>query len=287
MTKGKDIAPDYSSGVRRMTPVIVTGWVLLTAVYAFLVYSFRQSETFLGFPKPADEFCVDKPEGECYRIDLFAFQVASGIALTTCGVLGFVAWHVNKRVFTILPPTAEGRLFGYLPEAELLAAINFMFQFWDFCISLAIPEHATVLMLSHHLMASTVSWCSIRYQYLHYYGIFFLGLTEVSSFFLAFVDLARFFPPVPGTLFQKWIDLVCGPCFVACFIYYRVILWWPESYRLYKDVQAVVKSGKAEQLRPGATWVLYLFLALNLPLGLLQLYWLTVIFEEAKKSLAT
>lgn len=282
-----EVVAEIPSGVKRMAPLILAGWTILTAIYVTLLAYFRDSSSILFLPSPADEFCADVSKNElCNRVDLFTFQVASGIALTTCGIIGFVIWHVTKRVHTQLPSTPEGRLFGYLPESELLAAINFTFQSWDFFVSLTIPEHATAIMLAHHIMAATVSWCSIRYTYLHYYGVFFLGLTEVSSIFLIYVDLAKYFPPVPGTFYQQWVEYFTAPLFVICFLYYRVVLWWPESLRLFNDVRSVVASGRAQQLRPGATWVLYLFLALNLPLGLLQLYWVTVIFEEARKALA-
>jgi len=288
---GDVIAPDVSSGPRRMAPLILTGWISLTASYLSLLYAFRNSKSILGvLPPPGDEHCVeflekDGDKSECVRADLFSFQVASGVALTSCAVIGIMAWHVTKRAHVALPRTPEGRLFGYLPEAELLAALNFTFQSWDFAVSLTIPEHATPIMLGHHLMAAMVSWCSVRYQYLHYYGIFFLGITEVSSIFLVFVDLARYFPPVPGSAFDTSVGLFFAPLFAATFLYYRVVLWWPESYRLWSDVRHVVRIGRAGQLRPGASWVLYLFLALNLPLGLMQLYWSSMILAEVKKTL--
>ena len=272
-----------------MAPIIFCGWTLLSIIYFTVRQLLKDSATILFLGPPAAEFCQDtKDQVLCNRTDLFSFQISSGIALTACAILGFITWHVNKRSHTALPNTPAGRLYGYLPEAELLAALNFTFQSWDFAISLLIPEHATAIMLSHHLMAATVSWCSIQYQCLHYYGIFFLGLTEVSSIFLVFVDLSKYFPPISNSFFDKFIGLFCAPLFAVTFIYYRVILWWPESYRLFCDVKAVVASGQAQKLRPGspaASWVLYLFLACNFPLGLLQLYWVTLIVAEIQKIL--
>jgi len=288
-SKGKEASYEYyyRHGVSRRSYIIIAfGWVLLTVVYFSILYFFRESETILGL-KPAAEFCELSSDTPCNRTDLFAFQVAAGIGLTISAIIGLYSWHISRRAHTILPSTPQGRLFGYLPEAEDLAAISFCFQTWDFFISLIIPEHATYLMLGHHIMAATVSFCSIQYQYLHYYGIFFLGITEVSSIFLVYVHLAKYFPPVPDTLFDKWVAIVCGPMFFLSFLYYRVFVWWPESWRLFRDVKAVVSSGQAQKFRPGSTWVLYLFLALNLPLGLIQLYWTTIIFEEAHKVVSS
>jgi hypothetical protein len=142
-------------------------------------------------------------------------------------------------------------------------------------------------MLAHHLAASTVSFCSLRFTVLHYYGIFFLGLSEVSSIFLVFVDLARFIPPPEGSVLDKFVAFVAGPIFAICFVFYRAFLWWPVSIQLFKDVYHVmVKTKQASELRPGSSWVLIVFLFLNLPLGLLQIYWITIIAEEAGKILS-
>ncbi len=152
----------YQSGVDRMLPSIVTGLVSLTSIYFALVRKFRDTNTLL--PPVAAKFCTDPNQNPCSRPDLFAFQMGSGLAILMCGLRGFIGWHVTRRVHTQLPQTPEGRVFGYLPESERLAALNFTFQFWDFWISLLIPEHATAIMLSHHLMAATVSWLALSYQ---------------------------------------------------------------------------------------------------------------------------
>jgi hypothetical protein len=156
-----EIASPIPSGVPRMTPYIISGLCILTAVYSTLLFTFRNSASILGLPEAAAELCQGV-DGVCSRSDLFAFQMTALLAIVFCGVTGFMGWHMNRRPHTAVPATPEGRLFGYLPEAEMLAAVNFTFQFWDFCISLFIPENRTVVMMSHHIMAATVSWCSIR-----------------------------------------------------------------------------------------------------------------------------
>jgi len=272
------------SGVSRMLPLMVSGFAALTTVYAVLYYRVFPT-TMDWLPPPSIDYCTLNER--CVRSDLFAFQMASGLAIVTCAAMGIRSWHLDHGGRKQTQTTATGRLFGYIPEAELLAAVNFTFQFWDFWISLIIPEHRTPLMLAHHLAACVVSWCSIRYRVLHYYGLFFLGISEVSSVFLVFVDLARYFPPIPGTIYDRLIHLLAGPGFVITFVVYRFYYWWPISYQLFQDVYTVtVKTDLAQKLRPGHSWVLYVFLCLNLPLGLLQVYWLTLILGEVQKLLS-
>lgn len=273
-------------GLARMAPIIVMGWIILTAIYGALYYYFQDAVTIFGLT-PAEQFCIHSlSTTHCSRPDLMAFQFSSGLAILICSSLGFHSWVISRRVHTLLPSTPQGRLFGYLPEAELLAAVNFTFQSWDFVISLTIPEHATAIMLTHHVLASLVSILSVTDQYLQYYGIFFLGLTELSSIFLVFVDLSRFFPPrQTGSVYDAFIGMFAGPLFVVCFIYYRVIRWWPVSRQLFSDARHVLSSGQAQKLRPGKDWILYVYLGANLPLGILQLYWMTEIFSEVQKVL--
>jgi len=120
-------------------------------------------------------------------------------------------------------------------------------------------------------------------QYFHYYGIYYLGCSELSTIPLLFIDVAGFFPPVPGTSFDFIVNGICGPLFAVIFTIYRVILWWLVGYRMFGDIFAVMKNGSAQKLRPGRNHVLYVMMALNLLLGLLQLYWFQVILEEAAK----
>ena len=272
------------NGVRRMRLPIAGGLIFLTLAYFAAVQLLRDSGTYL---KPADEFCEksasDKAHQPCSRPDLAAFQISSGFAIFYVGWLGFKTWYISKTVHRNLPGTPEGRLFGWLHESERIAAANFTFQVWDFIISLLIPEHCTAIFLTHHLMAAVVSWFSLHYQVLHYYGIYFLGLTETSSIFLVLIDLARYFPSESGTVFAH-IVAICQPAFLISFFWYRVAMWWFISWRLWSDVLTVTGNGRAEALRPGKTFVLkYVYLPFNILLGLLQLHWFRFIMDETKK----
>lgn len=129
-----------------------------------------------------------------------------------------------------------------------------------------------------------VSLSGLVFSYLHYYAVFFLGLSEVSSIFLVFVDLSRYFPPERNSWYDTVIQKLLAPLFVVSFVVYRVILWWPISLQLFRDCGRVWK--KTQDLQPpGKRWVLVLFLGCNLPLGILQLYWLSIILEEVTKVL--
>ena len=176
-----------------------------------------------------------------------------------------------------------GRLYAHNEVAQWITVINLAYQIWDFAVSLTIPEYCTMIMMSHHAAAGIVAWSGIYNDMLSYYALFFMGISEVSSIWLVSLDIAKYFVLPPGSLWQLFFQHVTGPLFMGTFIFYRIILWWPCSFQLLRDVQEVVSTGKAVEARgAGRVWILYLWLALNFPLGLLQLYWLTLILEEAK-----
>lgn len=98
--------------------------------------------------------------------------------------------------------------------------------------------------------------------------------------------MAKYFPPASGSSFDTFVGGICGPLFVITFFYYRVWMWWKVSFQLWKDALNAIHSGMAEKMRPEKSFVLYIFLTINILLGLLQLYWFRFILGETAKVLA-
>ena len=113
--------------------------------------------------------------------------------------------------------------------------------------------------------------------------VFFLGCSEISGIFLVLIDVARFFPPVPDTTFDFLVGAIAGPLFAVAFFYYRILLWWKVSYLMWTDCMTCLHNGMANKLRPGRNHVIYTMMVSNLGLGLLQIYWFSIILGEAKK----
>jgi hypothetical protein len=144
---------------------MLSGFVGLSVIYFGTIAAFDKIRAFLQLPPSSPELCenvVSDDDGKCWRADLFAFEVVSGVALVWSGVLGFWAWHVQRD--NIVPATPEGRLFGYLPAAHQLTALGTTFQLFDLFVSVLIPEQRQPLFLCHHVMAATVSWYGLNNQ---------------------------------------------------------------------------------------------------------------------------
>jgi TLC domain len=299
----------HSTIVKEIFPYVIACILVMHFCYIALLFTYQNSTHLLfgTLHLPSEEYCRDQLEyknnEKCGRPDLFAFQIVSGILFLIVGSLGLYGWYVPPRApsFSGTVNTQNGfnqkedrsmddseiRLFGHQKVAQWLTILNFSYQLWDFVVSLFIPEHRTVIMLTHHAAAAVVCLSGIYNYMMGYYAIFFLGLSEVSSIFLVSLDLSKYFQPSQEELSQPTIlttytTQYAGPLFVVTFVYFRVLLWWPISKQMFDDIRNVIRSGRAEQLRPGRTYILYIWIALNLPMGILQLYFLSLIFKEAR-----
>jgi hypothetical protein len=143
-------------------------FAFLTALYFGIITFFDNINKYLQLPPSSPELCPD-PKIPCWRADLLGFQVGSGLALCLCGLIGFRCWHF-QNIDKAVPATPEGRLFGYLPQAHFLTALQTTFQLFDLFISFLIPGQCTPILVAHHTMAVTVSWYGLNNQYFHYYG---------------------------------------------------------------------------------------------------------------------
>jgi len=271
MVSSNVVPPQISSGFARRRISIFASISGLAVLYIFLWWWLKDSSPWLT---PASEYCQGdaSTDGSCSRPDLFAFQATSAISQLALGGLGFWTWHVSKRAVTKIPQTAEGRLFGYLYEADILNAGIFVYQMFDFFASLFVAEHRTFIFMTHHLLAAFTAWMSLEYQMVHYYAIFFGGCSEISTIFLVLCNFDVYFPAERGSTWGAIIT-VCQASFTVLFLYYRVIGWIMVSWQLWTDVFYVAKKGRIEEYRPGKAWFLYGFLIMDTVLGALQIYW--------------
>jgi len=280
-------APYKSKHQWRLLPYVGATVVVMHLAYLTLYHLYEHGHTArMGLPPVDPVACAnDASNDKCGKSDQFAFQIVSGATFLVIGGWAFREWHVPtaRSLKNTTPHTALGRLYGHNEAAQWITVINLGYQLWDFGVSWTIPEYCTVIMMSHHTAAAVVAWSALYNDMLGYYALFFMGVSEISSIWLVSLDIGKYFALRPDSLAQFFFQHVTGPLFVVAFVYYRVILWWPCSLQLLRDVREMMSTGKAAEVRgAGRNWILYLWLSLNFPLGLLQLYWLTLILEEAK-----
>lgn len=270
------VAPDYVRGFDRQKGLVIKIVVLMTVIFfAALIPG--------SYLKPAARFCPED-EPDCQRPDLFAFEFICSICFIWQSFVSVRSWHIRRTPMKTIPDNPVGRVYGYSEESELIAAVSLAFQFWDMVGTPFLPEFCSAIMMGHHILAAAVSFIALQYQYYHYYAVFFLALSEVSSIPLVIMSLTKYYPPTPGSTMAV-IAGIAPALFAITFTYYRVILWIKVSRQLWSDAHHVLSTGKAEQYRPGKSYCLYLILMINALLTVLQLYWfaliITKVLEEA------
>ena len=284
MTSETTVAPAYTPGFKKLAKECILGFFSLTALF----FLFQIPGAKLA---PSEKFCTEESNSyppPCTRPSLFAFEGVCGIVFVLMTILSVKSWHIDNHPQKALPQTAVGRVYGYSPISEKIAALSFVFQVWSCVFTPFIPEFYSPVMMAHHIMAATVSYIAVQNQYYHYYVIFFLSLTEVSSVPLVIMSLAKYYPQVFGAFVPA-----ARPLFAISFVYYRVYMWGKIGYCLWSDGFAILKkdkssdSGKsiAEYYRPGKTYALYIILIANLLLGFLQLFWFSKIVVEVLKMI--
>lgn len=152
------------SALRRMTPLIISGYIFNTICYFAVKHLLPSTLT------PDPKWCPPN-EPNCDRRDLFAFQVVSLLNLSFLGLLGFYSFYISNRATKNVPQTPQGRYFGHLlgkgvllPDADYINAVIVIFQGWDFIASIPFEEHCTPIMMTHHTLAFICGFACLWYE---------------------------------------------------------------------------------------------------------------------------
>ena len=178
-------------------------------------------------------------------------------------------------------PADMDRTAGYDARAEWLLGLMAGFQLYEFCVCF-FPNCWELAgknkeFLGHHFAAGTLAFSALQYGYMHYYGAFFMGVSELSSMPLAFVDMFKQFPHLMKE-YPAFADHV-RTTFGVLFLIVRVVLWFPATYSFWQDSLAVWGAGG-----PAPLWLVAWFCICNLFLSFLQLFWATLILKAVYKK---
>jgi len=242
----KDGETSALSGFQRNQRRIEVGILALSAIYGI--------SHQIPFPVLAttDHCTRDEP---CSRPDLLAYKISSFFAMFTMAALGFYHWYCVPDIQQRAKQRSQ-RLFSSMDAADYQNSAIFVYQLWDICVSLSIPEHRVPVFLVHHVLALATAYCSLEYQMVPYYSIFFGGCSEISSVFLIFCDVPDMF--VVESESMKLLTVACQGLFFLFFSYYRIFGWIYHSVALWRDCRESISSGEAQTYRPGKV---YRFLA--------------------------
>lgn len=176
----------------------------------------------------------------------------------------------------------EKRLFSYHPGAQHILLVFFAFQvknLYDTVVWNDGPE-----FIFHHVVSGIVAWGAMYPGLAHFYGVFFMGVSEISTAILCL--LANFDDehgvPGLGDAFPT-AKIVIAVAFVVAFIICRTLLWPYFSYFFIRDCRMALKND-TPHTRARSVWI-KLFMGILAGLSLLQFAWLIQIGMMAKQEL--
>lgn len=228
-------------------------------------------------------------EDEINRFILARHIGVDCLGCLTVAVLGWKARHIAFPMVTAtlggkntMPPAGyENRLFTYQPAGFRIALFFFFFQvknMWDTIMWNDGPEY-----VFHHVLSLVAGWGGLYPGIGQFYGIFFLGLSEVSTAVLCVLanfddehgvkGLGEAFPMT---------KVIIGGVFVSLFILCRTVMWPVASYYFVRDSRLALK-GHSPRAEVSKGWI-YMFMVSLSGLSVLQVAWLFQIFIIAKKE---
>ncbi|KAL7545785.1 hypothetical protein ACHAWF_009133 [Thalassiosira exigua] len=214
------------------------------------------------------------------------------VSLVACSVVAWVNRHACAdllrqvaslgRSDSMSEERFEERVFGYQPAAQRLLTLFFVYQVKNLYDTICWGDG--VVFVLHHILAGVAAWGGMFPGCCHFYCLFYMGFSEVST---AFLSLLANFDPELGVAgldeaFPK-TKIVLGALFVTTFIVCRVIMWPFTTYYFHKDVMKALQSDAP--LSQGRKGYLRLIHGCCVPLTLIQLVFVVIIVQTGKEEL--
>lgn len=210
---------------------------------------------------------------------LLAYNCAAMTPNICLAIIGCRAWWFDEAVAAAGAGTTHDRLYMPIaPSATTIISVCMAYELWNTFACLLIPEYRTAAVVGHHATTLYLALLSTA-PFLHYYGVFFVGVTAASSVWLAFVDIFRYMESLAARL--PTLNLVMRLLFALTFIATRTIMWPLVSVRFWIDVVSVMRDGTAHSV-----WACGVYLAANVFLTCLQLLWSVKIIQGLVKAVA-
>jgi len=186
--------------------------------------------------------------------------------------------------FTLDPKGAAQRVYTYVPEGHHILIYFMAYQIKNTYDSW-VWKDGTLFMI-HHAFALGAGWTGLYPGVAQIYGIFFMGISELSTVSLCVLGnfdpdlgvagLAEAFPTV---------RLMVGLNFVVMFILVRIICWPAFAYHFSNDMKIVLERDAAT-LSPSSKMAMNFLFRCCQVLSFMQILFLGQIFFTAYVELS-
>ena len=253
--KGLDHGIDINS------PYFVAWFIGVPAVFIGLVLLFRGLDLW-NF----------KTRRGSRASDIMAFEIVAGLCvlyLAVAGVIGSFGLFGFPNEYARLRDLDKFYARSTFVEDHLVYPM-ISYQGWNLLISFFNNDLNDPAMIMHHLITGSLGYFGL-YPYLHFNGLFYFGIAELTNVPLTIVDIFKYFPDLAKRF--SWLNELCRYSFAISFFILRIIVWPYVSYEFWVGSVNLLQSGKAH-----STFVVAFFLLANLFLTGLQFFWCSKIF---------
>lgn len=204
--------------------------------------------------------------------DIMAFELVAGFCVTYLGVAGCYGWYKDSESLS------NDKFYGsseFVVNHLIYPMISY--QGWNFLLCLFNRDLCDPAMLGHHAVTAALAYFGLA-PYLHYMGLFYFGIAELTNVPLTVVDIFKYFPDLAKQ--YPILNDLCRYSFALSFIILRLIVWPIFSYTYFWTGSIdLIRSEKAHSL-----FVVIFFLSANVFLTFLQFFWGSKIFGFLFKS---
>jgi len=143
-------------------------------------------------------------------------------------------------LFKLDPNRCFSRVYSHVPQGHYILTCFLAYQIKNSYDSWVWNDG--VLLMIHHALALCAAWAGLYPGVTQVYGIFFMGVSEMSTVILCL--LATFDDELGLTGMAEAFPIakiVIGATFVVSFIIFRVLLWPIFTYHLLNDTKLVLE----------------------------------------------
>lgn len=245
--------------------VHLVAYCLLELMFVFLLNAARNSHPLLASSTNRNVLA---------RI-AFSAVVLAYIGWQGCAMYAELDWHR-----TVEAATAYDRLYVFIPRMHFTCAVMTSFQVKNLLDTLRWRDGPE--FVAHHIATIVVGVCCDAAAFCHLYGIFYFGISEVSTAFVS--TLAAFDPQHGVPALSEHLPLtkaILGGGFIVSFLVIRIIIWPIVSWALVNDTLVVLNAGTAHSAP-----VVAVIMTMLSGLTILQFVWLGEIIRRVRDEFA-
>lgn len=199
--------------------------------------------------------------------DIMTYEIVAGLLVTYVGIAGSYGWwEMTNNPDSEFHSLPNDRFYGRSQFfSDHLMTPMFSYQVWNTVLCFVLNDLFDPFFIGHHTVTGALAFFGTN-PYVHYYGLFFFGIAELTNIPLTFVDVFKYFPKLKAKF--SLVNEVSRVVFALSFIIIRLIIWPIISFEFWRGSIDLVRNGTAH-----SNFVVLFFLFANLFLTGLQFMW--------------